>query len=132
MEIYKIINGYHIYIGGTWCEVTKNGEHIYDGSVEEGITAEEVYKQITKEEIEIMNKLEFLTNNNGTMCLSQNKIDGDITVHTFHDFSDFLETKDDITISKGDMVMLINFYHYVKENDIQNDFINPYGENKES
>lgn len=48
-EIYKTINGYHIYIGGTWCEVTKNGNHIYDGSVEEGMTAEEVYKQVTKE-----------------------------------------------------------------------------------
>ncbi len=48
-EIYKTINGYHIYIGGTWCEVTKNGNHIYDGSVEEGMTAEEVYRQITKE-----------------------------------------------------------------------------------
>lgn len=48
-EIYKTINGYNIYIGGTWCEVTKNGDHIYDGSVEEGITAEEVYRQITKE-----------------------------------------------------------------------------------
>lgn len=45
-EINKTINGYHIYIGGTWCEVTKGGNHIYDGSVEEGITAEEVYKQI--------------------------------------------------------------------------------------
>lgn len=48
-EIYKTINGYHIYIGGTWCEVTKNGNHIYDGSIEEGMTAEEVYKIITKE-----------------------------------------------------------------------------------
>ena len=48
-EINKTINGYHIYIGGTQCEVTKNGNPIYDGSVEEGITAEEVYKQITKE-----------------------------------------------------------------------------------
>lgn len=48
-EINEIINGYHIYIGGTWCEVIKNGDHVYDGSVEEGMTAEEVYKQITKE-----------------------------------------------------------------------------------
>ncbi len=48
-EINKTINGYNIYIGGTWCEVTKNGDHIYDGSVEEGMTAEQVYKQITKE-----------------------------------------------------------------------------------
>lgn len=48
-EINKIINGYRIYIGGTWCEVTKDGNHIYDGSIEEGMTAEEVYNQITKE-----------------------------------------------------------------------------------
>lgn len=48
-EIYKTINDHNIYICGTWCEVTKNGEHIYDGSVEEGMTAEEVYRQITKE-----------------------------------------------------------------------------------
>ena len=48
-EINRTINGYHIYIGGTWCEVTKNGDHIYDGSVEEGMTAEDVYRQITKE-----------------------------------------------------------------------------------
>lgn len=49
-EFYKTINEYHIYIGGTWCEVTKNGNHVYDGSVEEGMTAEEVYKQIREME----------------------------------------------------------------------------------
>lgn len=57
-EINKTINGYHIYIGGTWCEVTKNGNPIYDGSVEEGITAEEVYKQITKEVVFSYNEKE--------------------------------------------------------------------------
>ncbi|MCX4379491.1 MAG: hypothetical protein OSJ61_25570 [Lachnospiraceae bacterium] len=57
-EINETINGYHIYIGGTWCEVTKNGNHIYDGSVEEGMTAEEVYKQITKEVVFSYNKKE--------------------------------------------------------------------------
>ena len=30
------------------------------------------------------------------------------------------------------MVMLINLYRYVINNDIQNDFINPNGKNKES
>lgn len=45
-EINKTINGYHIYIGGTWCEVTNGGNHIYDGNVEEGMTAEEAYRQI--------------------------------------------------------------------------------------
>ena len=44
-EINKTINGYHIYIGGTWCEVTKYGNH-----VKEGMTAEEVYKQIKEME----------------------------------------------------------------------------------
>lgn len=57
-EINKTINGYHIYIGGAWCEVTKDGNHIYDGSVEEGMTAEEVYKQITKEVVFSYNEKE--------------------------------------------------------------------------
>lgn len=35
-------------------------------------------------------------------------------------------------IPPNDMVMLVNLYRYVKENDIQNDFINPYGKNKET
>ena len=34
-------------------------------------------------------------------------------------------------IPPEDMVMLINLYRYIKESDIQNDFINPYGKNKE-
>lgn len=48
MEKSKVINGYHIYIGGTWAEVTKNGKHIFDGSVEEDTTCEELYRIITK------------------------------------------------------------------------------------
>ena len=32
-------------------------------------------------------------------------------------------------IPAGDMVMLINWYRYVKDNDIQDDFINPQGKN---
>ena len=77
-----------------------------------------------------MNKLEFLVNNNGTMQFIQNKRDGDVTIHTFHNFNDFSETKNDIHISNSDMVMLVNLYKYIKENDIQNDFINPYGKIK--
>lgn len=71
-----------------------------------------------------MNKLEFLINNNRIMRLLQNKSDGDVTVHVSPE-------EDDIHISNGDMVMLINLYQYIKSNDIQNDFINPYGKNKE-
>jgi len=78
-----------------------------------------------------MNKLAFFVNNNGTMEISQSEADGNITVHTFHGAKNFSETKDDIKISAGDMVMLINLYKYIKENDIKNDFINPNGKNHE-
>ena len=46
MEVFKNINGYSIYIGGTWCEITKDGEHIFDGSVKEGTTPEQVAKYL--------------------------------------------------------------------------------------
>ena len=46
MEIFKNIEGYNIYIGGSWCEVTNKDGHVFDGSVEEGATAEEVYNYI--------------------------------------------------------------------------------------
>ena len=59
-----------------------------------------------------MNKLTYFVNNNGTS-------------------KDYSDTTDDIEISNGDMVMLVNLYQYIKRNDIQNDFINPYGKNKE-
>lgn len=35
------------------------------------------------------------------------------------------------TISPGDFIMLLNMYNYIKNNDIQSDFINPYGKNTE-
>ena len=35
------------------------------------------------------------------------------------------------TIPVGEFVMLMNLYHYIKDNDIQNDFINPYGKEVE-
>lgn len=77
-----------------------------------------------------MSKLTYLVNNNGIMKISQKEVDGAATVHTFHGANDFSDTTNDIEISAGDMVMLVNFYRYVKENDIQNDFINPNGKNK--
>ena len=46
MEIFKTIGEYKIYIGGTWCEVTNKDGHVFDGSVEEGTIAEEVYNYI--------------------------------------------------------------------------------------
>lgn len=55
MEVSKTIKGYEIYIGGTWCEVVKDGEHVFDGNVEEGMTPEQVYQILTA-------KLEFRLN----------------------------------------------------------------------
>lgn len=78
-----------------------------------------------------MNKLTYFVNNNGTMEITQDKLDGKAIVHTFYDSKDYSDTTDDIEISNGDMVMLVNLYQYIKRNDIQNDFINPYGKNKE-
>lgn len=46
MEISERINGYHVYIGGTWCEVTKDGEHVFDGNVEEDMKSEEVLRAL--------------------------------------------------------------------------------------
>lgn len=128
-EINKTINRYHIYIGDTWCKVTKDGNHIYDGSVEEGITAEEVYKQIREMEEKSINKLEFLVNNNRILNMIQNEADGMVCIKCFDCVSK--KNKHFIDIPAGDMVMLLNLYKYVKENDVQNDFINPHGKNKE-
>lgn len=44
MDGLKNINGYSIYKQGTWCEVTKEGKHIFDGSVQENMTHEDIYK----------------------------------------------------------------------------------------
>lgn len=78
-----------------------------------------------------MNKLTYFVNNNGTMEIIQDKPDGKAIVHTFYGSNDHSDTAYDIEIPNGDMVMLVNLYQYIKSNDIQNDFINPYGKNRE-
>lgn len=49
-EQYEVIDGYRIYIGGIWCEVVKNGNHVFDGNVEEGMTCEDVYRILKESE----------------------------------------------------------------------------------
>jgi hypothetical protein len=71
--------------------------------------------------------MKFEVNNNQTIDLTQARSDGSVTV-TKTDFSDNEETS--YNISAGDMVMLLNYYQYVKSNNIQCDFINPYGKNQ--
>ena len=69
----------------------------------------------------------FHTNNHGFLNVEQSTTDADIKVR--RGTNNIVEHIEEI--SAGDFVMLINWYKYIKGNDIQNDFINPYGKNKE-
>ena len=71
--------------------------------------------------------LSFKVNNYGVLSMRQNVIDGTVTVYRLEKNNGYKQIAE---IPAGDMVMLVNMYKYIKENDIQNDFINPYGKNK--
>lgn len=73
---------------------------------------------------DFIQKLTYDINNGGKLELIQRGNDGSVLI------SDDSISKIEF-IPPEDMVMLINLYRYIKENDIQNDFINPYGKNKE-
>lgn len=73
------------------------------------------------------NTLSFKVNNNGIMNMIQQTIDGKVIVKRLEKDKSY---KTITTIPAGDMVMLVNLYKYIKENDIQNDFINPNGKNE--
>ena len=73
------------------------------------------------------NTLSFKTNNNGILNMIQHEIDGKVIVKRLEKDNGY---KQIVEIPAGDMVMLINLYKYIIENDIQNDFINPHGKNK--
>lgn len=66
------------------------------------------------------NKISFDVNNGRTIELKQSNHNTDITVNS----EDY-----DYTISSGDFVMLLNYYRFIKDNDIQCDFINYNGKN---
>ena len=70
------------------------------------------------------NTLSFKVNNNGIMNMIQHEIDGKVIVKRLEKDKSY---KPITTIPAGDMVMLINMYKYIKENNIQNAFINPNG-----
>ena len=69
----------------------------------------------------------FNVNNNGVLRVEQTTPDSGILITREENGA----TERVEEISAGDFVMLINLYKYIKSNDIQNDFINPYGKNKE-
>lgn len=61
-----------------------------------------------------MNKLTFNINNGETLELIQHEHDGKVEVKG-------------ILIPADEMVMLVNYYQYIKNNNIKCDFINPQG-----
>ena len=73
------------------------------------------------------NTLSFKTNNDGILSMIQNIIDGKVVVKRLEKDKGY---KTITIIPAGDMVMLVNMYKYIKENDIRNDFINPHGKNE--
>lgn len=76
-----------------------------------------------------MGQLIYFVNNNRTLKLEQEKPDGKVKVKAY--LGSVCVNKRDTIIPPGYMIMLLNYYNYVKENNIQNDFINPHGINKE-
>ena len=75
---------------------------------------------------DFIQKLTYDTNNGGILELIQRGHDG--TVLIAGTSSHLSKTE---FIPNGDMVMLVNLYRYIKDNDIQNEFINPNGKNHE-
>ena len=67
--------------------------------------------------------IEIEVNNNRTMVFSQPQQYEDI----YCQIGENNNIDTEIKISAGDMVMLINYYSYIKNNNIQCDFINPSG-----
>ena len=66
----------------------------------------------------------FDVNNNGKVTIEQKAHDKSVTV-THGNGSKRV-------INPCDFIMLLNMYQYIKDNDIQNDFINPHGKNMEA
>lgn len=79
------------------------------------------------------NTISFNVNNGGKMKLIQREHDGICLISTENEKGENnnLLSDKEAFISNGDMVMLLDYYIWVKRNDIQNDFINPDGKNYE-
>jgi hypothetical protein len=75
--------------------------------------------------------IELKVNNNRTIQIHQvSKVDGnqnrEITVDTFESDG---QLENYYGIPEGDFIMLLNYYRYIKDNNIQCDFINYNGKN---
>lgn len=74
------------------------------------------------------NTIALKVNNEELLNIEQKEVDGALKVKILN-LKNY--NRDFCDIPSWDMVMLMNFYKHIKENDIQNDFINPYGKNQE-
>ena len=72
----------------------------------------------------------FFTNNGGALSLAQDRDNGPVTFGVWYNFGQPGQGCKGRTIDAGDMVQLLNLYRYIKDNDVQNDWINPHGKNK--
>lgn len=70
--------------------------------------------------------IELTVNNGQTLFLTQVSADGDAILNRY----DGDRMTFECSIPAGDMVMLLNLYRYIKDNDIRNEFINPAGKNR--
>ena len=75
-----------------------------------------------------MNKLTFDINNGLTLAFEQDTHDRLVKVHKYDGGGKLVDAD---SIPAGQFVMMWNMYKYIMENDIKNDFINPYGKNRE-
>lgn len=71
--------------------------------------------------------LSFEINNGRKMVVSQLHQNGDVEIWTGKD----MQCDNNYDIPAGDFVMLLNYYRHIKDNNIQNDFINPHGASRE-
>ena len=72
--------------------------------------------------------ISYNTNNGGKLELAQREHDGKVLIIQKDSKGNHESIPDnEAFISNGDMVMLINYYRYIKSNNIQCDFINPNG-----
>ena len=65
----------------------------------------------------------FEVNNNRKIIIEQIQ-DETVILETVNSSGE-IERKE--AINAGDFIMLLNMYRYIKDNDIKNSFINPYG-----
>lgn len=94
----------------------------------------EDYKQysLLKEICEVLkeeNMIEIEINNEGTLRISQTDSDKARAGIGVEHVDSYGEVYRRDLIDEGDFVMLINYYCYVKDNDIKDEFINPNGAN---